>query len=446
MPLKNVCFTPCVNGIMTVDLRKINTLKISEEKVAAVDDDKNVRSQTQHMKMDQAGFIALSACTMMLTALGIDIMLPAFADLRRHFGLGPASTAPAQIISFFFMGQIVQIIFGALSDRFGRLPILRVGFPLYIVGGIAAAMSPNLELMLVARFVAGVGASAVFMATIAGVRDRFVGDQMARIMSLIFTIFLFTPVFAPFLGLAILSVASWQAVFLTPPLFAVVVFLWSLRLEESLPRERRAALNWISIGRSVRNVVSNRIFLRYTAVTTLLFSALSSYVASSEHIVGNIYGRPQLFAWIFASIGLLMSLCALLNSRLSSKYGARRTIRWLLIVYTATGCILLLFTSAFGDPPNIVLFFVAVALMMAINLAVEPNSSALALEPMGNMAGMASAIYGTTFFFIGASLGSVISYFMVDGVFPLVISLFVAGLTAVLLVFSDTRPLRKKTS
>ena len=146
------------------------------------------------MKMKPGEFIALSACTMMLTALGIDIMLPAFGKLREQFGLATDSTATAKIISFFFMGQVAQIIFGTLSDRFGRLSILRVGFPLYIIGGIAAAFAPTLAIMLAARFVAGIGASAVFMTTIASVRDRFVGDQMARTMSLIFTIFLFTPV------------------------------------------------------------------------------------------------------------------------------------------------------------------------------------------------------------------------------------------------------------
>jgi len=152
------------------------------------------------------------------------------------------------------------------------------------------------------------------MTTIAGVRDRFVGDEMARVMSLVFTIFLFTPVIAPFLGLAILSFSSWQMVFLTPPLFAVIVFIWSLRLEESLPREQRSTLNWINIGQSIRKVISNRIFLRYTGITTLLFTALSSYVSSSEHIVGEIYGRPNLFAWIFAGIGLMMSLFTSMNS------------------------------------------------------------------------------------------------------------------------------------
>ncbi|WP_240348371.1 multidrug effflux MFS transporter [Longitalea arenae] len=391
------------------------------------------------MTMKPAEFISLSACTMMLTALGIDIMLPAFAQLRVHLGLPADSTATAKIISFFFMGQIAQIIFGVLSDRYGRLPILRVGFPLYIIGGIVAALAPRLEIMLAARFAAGMGASAVFMATIAGVRDRFVGNRMARIMSLIFTIFLCTPVIAPFLGVAILSVSSWQAVFLTPPLFAVIVFLWSLRLEESLPREQRVQLEWINTGRSVRKVFSNRSFLRYTAITTILFTALSSYVASSEYIVGEIYGQPHLFAWIFAGIGLVMSLCTLLNARLSLKYGAHRVIKWLLSSYTLTGALLLLCTFLFGDPPNIVVFFIACALLLGINLAVEPNSSALALEQMGNMAGMASSIYGTSFFFIGASLGSFISQLLHHGVLPLVISFFLLGLITVFLALSDRR-------
>ena len=414
-------------------------MKCVENKVAVACGDQAI-SRTN---MRTAEFITLSACTMMLTALGIDIMLPAFGALRAHFGLRPGSTATAQVIVFFFMGQVAQLIFGILSDRFGRLPILRVGFPLYIIGGIAAAFAPTLELMLGARFIAGVGASAVFMTTIAGVRDRFVGDQMARIMSLIFTIFLFTPVLAPFLGLAILSVASWQMVFLTPPLFAVIVFLWSLRLEESLPREQRLSLDWTSIGQSIRKVISNRTFLRYTTITTILFTALSSYVASSERITGEIYGHPELFAWIFAGIGLVMSFGTLVNARLSSRYGARRTIRWLLILYTITGASLLVFTIASGDPPPMLLFFIAVALLMAINLAVEPNSSTLAMEPMGNMAGMASAVYGTFFFFIGASLGSVISNLMIRGIFPLVLSFCIIGLISLLLVFSDRRPLSR---
>jgi MFS transporter, DHA1 family, multidrug resistance protein len=294
-------------------------------------------------------------------------------------------------------------------------------------------------LMLAARFLAGVGASAVYMTTIAGVRDRFVGNQMARTMSLIFTIFLFTPIVAPFLGIAILSVASWQMVFLTPPLFAVVIFIWSLRLEESLPVEKRSLLKWANVRQSILNVVGNRTFLRYTIITTMLFTALSSYVASSEHIVGTIYGRPELFAWIFAGIGLLMSLCSLLNSRLSIRYGAQQSIRGLLVAYTAIATFLLIWTLVVGDPPEMTIFFICVALMLAINLAIEPNSSALALEPMGQMAGMASSIYGTLFFSVGASVGSVISLLLVDTVLPLVVSFFVIGVLGLALVLKGQK-------
>jgi MFS transporter, DHA1 family, multidrug resistance protein len=390
-----------------------------------------------HLKMKRGEFITLSACSMMLTALGIDIMLPAFAELRRHFGLRPEATDAAKIISFFFMGQIVQIIFGTFSDRFGRLPVLRVGFPLYIIGGLAAAFAPTLDLMLAARFICGMGASAVFTTTIAGVRDRFVGNEMARIMSLIFSIFLFTPVLAPFLGAGILAISSWKMVFLTPPLFAVIVFVWSLRLEESLPRGDRLPVDWTSIWLSVRKVLSNRTFLRYMSVTTILFTALSSYISSSEHIVGEIYGRPELFAWIFGGMGLLMSCFTLINSRLTLKFGARILVKWLLCIYTLIGAMVLLYTLAYGDPPPMVVFFAGVSLMLAINLAVEPNSSALALEPMGNMAGMASSVYGTVFFFIGATLGAVISGLMHHGVLPLVLSFFLLGMVTLVLVFSD---------
>ena len=390
------------------------------------------------MKMKPAEFIALSACTMMLTALGIDIMLPVFGELREYFHLDANSTATGQIVVFFFLGQSAQIVFGALSDRFGRLAILRIGFPLYIISGIAATYAPTLGLMFAARFVAGVGASAVFMTTIASVRDRFVGDEMARIMSLIFTVFLSTPVFAPFLGLAILHVASWRMVFLTPPLFAVIVFIWSLRLEESHPKEKRSELKWNSIIQSIKNVLRNKIFLRYTTITTILFAGLSSWVSSSEHIISEIYKSPGLFAWIFAATGLFMSACTLTNSRLSSKFGAKRTLQWLLIFYTLVATILLVYAISFSDPPPMIIFFIAVALLMGTNLAIEPNSSSLAMEPMGNTAGIASAVYGTLFFFIGAALGSVISNLMKEDVFPIILGFFVIGILALTLAFGDS--------
>src|SRR5690606_5656815 len=193
-----------------------------------------------------------------------------------------------------------------------------------------------------------------------------------------------------------------------------------------------------TISASFRGVITNKTFLRYTCVTTILFAGLSSYVASSERIVGEIYQSPALFPWLFAGIGLLMSLCSLMNSRLSVKFGARRTLNGLLLLYTSIAGTLLV-SSIFDDgAPAMPVFFVAVAALMAINIAIEPNSSAMALEPVGSVAGMAAATYGTLFFFTGSALGSIINTLMVTSVFPLVVSFFIIGVVSLVLVRGDT--------
>ncbi len=385
-------------------------------------------------------FIALTACIMLLTALAIDIMLPAFGELRTYFGLEQDSTATAQIVTFFFLGQIGQIVFGPLSDRFGRVTILRIGFALYISGSVAAALSPSLSMILAARFVVGMGAAALTVAAVSGVRDRFAGDQMARTMSLIMTIFLFVPVIAPLAGSAILSFAPWQAVFLTPALFAVVIFLWSLRLSESLPVERRLKLDVSTLARSTQRVVGNSIFIRYTLMSTVLFSAFSSYIGSSERMIGEIYERPDLFIWIFAAIGITMAIFTFLNAQLVGRFGTLRSVRGLLIVYVVVACLLLGLTLTQNGTPTIYLFFGMVALLQSIHVATSSNSGALALEPMGSNAGMAAAINGTSFFVFGSIMGAFIDGLLVDSVLPLAFSYLSAGLIALVLAYSGHTP------
>lgn len=390
-----------------------------------------------HTKPIKSGeFIALTACMMMLTALAIDIMLPAFGELRSYFGLSPDSTATAQIVTFFFLGQAGQLIFGPLSDRFGRLAILRVGFALYIGGSVAAAFSPALNGMLAARFVVGLGAAALTVGAFAGVRDRFSGDKMARTMSLVMTIFLIVPVIAPLVGSAILSVAPWQAVFLTPALFAVVVFFWSFRLGESLPAERRVRLDAPTLIHSTRRVLSSGVFMRYTAIATILFSVFSSYVGSSERIIGELYGRPDLFIWIFAATGITMALFTFLNAPLVERFGTLRAMRGLMIAYVLVAALLLGLTLTQNGTPTMILFFALVALLQSLHVAVSANGGALALEPMGSTAGMAAAINGTAFFVFGSLIGSFIDGLLVDSALPLVAGYVIAGAIGLILAFS----------
>ncbi len=381
-------------------------------------------------------FIVLMACIMLLTAMAIDIMLPAFGELREYFKLGADSTATANIVTFFFIGQIGQIVFGPLADRYGRIPILRTGFALYISGCIAAALLPSLNLILAARFIVGLGAAALSVSAVTSVRDRFSGDQMARTMSLIITIFLFVPIIAPLIGSAILAATSWQIVFLTPAVVAILVFVWSLRLRESLPREKRIPLVPATIIRSARLVGGNRVFVVYTAITTILFATFSVYVSSSERIISEIYGRPELFVWIFSGVGITMALFTFLNSRLISRFGSRRTIRGLLIANLLLGGLLLVLTLVLQGAPNIFAFFTVIALLQGIFVAIDPNSSALALEPLGSNAGMAAAIYGTSFFVIGSILGSFINNLLVDSMTPLALGYVIVGLIALGLLYS----------
>lgn len=381
-------------------------------------------------------FITLTACIMLLTALAIDIMLPAFTDLREYFGLGSESTATAHIVTFFFLGQVGQMAFGPLSDRYGRILILRVGFALYISGCIVAALSPSLDLILAARFVVGMGSAALGVCATAGVRDRFSGDQMARTMSLILTIFLAVPVIAPIVGAFILSVSSWQMVFLTPPLLAIPVFIWSLRLQESLKPENRQPLDSATIIGSMRQVLGNRAFVRYAAITTILFGVFSSYISSSERIISEIYGRHDLFVWIFGAIGVTMAIFTFLNSRLVDRFGAVRTIRALLTLYFVLAIAIFAVTLLAGGTPNIFLFFAIVGLLQGLNVSIEPNSGALALDPLGSVAGMAAAIYGTSFFVVGAMVGSFIDRLMIDTVTPLAVGYLIAGFITVVLVYT----------
>lgn len=291
-------------------------------------------------------------------------------------------------------------------------------------------------MILAARFVVGLGAAALSVGAVTSVRDRFMGDKMARTMSLIMTIFLFVPIVAPIVGTAILSISSWQVVFLTPAIVGVVVFIWSFRLRESLTAERRLPLDVTTLVKSVRQVTGNWTYVRYTAIVTIMFSAFSSYVSSSEHMISEIYKRPELFTWIFGGIGLTMAIFTFLNAQFVRRFGARRTVRTLLTVYVILAGILLALTLALHGTPNIFVFFGIVALLQGVYVAAEPNSSALALEPMGTTAGMAAAIYGTSFFVVGSFLGSFIDRQLIDSVTPLAVGYLIAGLVVVILVYS----------
>lgn len=381
--------------------------------------------------------IVFTASAIVLLALGIDIMLPAFGDVRTHFGLAADSIATTNIVAFFFMGQITQIYFGYLTDKLGRIPIIRAGIIIYIVCGILVVCAPAVEWMFVFRFFAGVGAAAVVMTSVASVRDRYAGNDMANIMSFVFSLFLIIPVIAPALGTYILKVSSWQTVFLVPPCFAIIVLIWTFRIPESHPKERRLKTGIGAIFKEVKPILANKVFLKFTIIATLLFSLLSSWVSSSERIIGEIYGQPDLFPVIFGLTGLLMAGFAFINSYLTKKIGAKNALNKYLVSYFAVSLIFTVITLYYIGQPPLLIFFAFIASLMALTTAGDPNSSALALELLGERAGLGAAVYGTIFFFVGSSLGSIISGLMVSMVSPIAFSALIMSMIALVLFYSN---------
>jgi DHA1 family bicyclomycin/chloramphenicol resistance-like MFS transporter len=206
--------------------------------------------------------------------------------------------------------------------------------------------------------------------------------------------------------------------------------MWSLRLNESLLPEQRRRLDWATLSGSARHVMGNRIFLRYTATTTILFAAFISFISSSERIITEIYDRPDLFVLIFSGTGVLLAIFSFSNAQFVSRFGTQRTTRGLLATYFVLASILIVFTLMSDGTPHLLTFVLLVAGLQGINVMVRTNSGAIALEPLGDKAGMAAAIFGTSFLVLGSLMASVIDGFLVNNIVPLALAYFVQGLLA----------------
>jgi len=281
------------------------------------------------------------AMIMATTALGIDLMLPAFGEIRESFGLAEDSTAVAGIVTAYFIGLAgAQMVWGPLADRFGRKRVLHLGFALYMAGALASALAPSLGFLYSARIVMGFGAAGPQVMARAVIRDLFQGDAMARAMSFIMAVFVLVPVVAPSLGAGILLFASWRWVFGFCVIFSSVVLSWSQRLPETLHDEYRRPLRFDAMCTATIYVVSNRLTLGYTLAVTVMFGAFSSYLASSELIIGGVFDRASVFPVVFGLVAAGMGVAQLLNARVVGRFGVRRLVHGLLVGYVLVSAVL----------------------------------------------------------------------------------------------------------
>lgn len=389
--------------------------------------------------------------SMALAALGIDIVLPAFGDMRQDFGLAADSTAVAGVVTAYFIGfSLAQVVYGPLADRFGRKPILYLGYGVYLVGAITSALASSLTLLFVSRMVWGVGAAGPRVVTLSVVRDRFEGEEMSRAMSFILAVFILVPVLAPSLGALITAAASWRWVFGVCALLVGVMAVWAVRLEESLDPSHRRDLRMGRVWEAARLVVTNRVTMSYTLALTALFGVFISYLGSSEIIFGEVFGMVEEFPLIFGGVAAVMGGAMLANAFVVRRIGTRRMAHGILLVYVAGSIAFMAMALATEGQPPLSLFLVGLVVMLACHALLIPNFNTIAMDPMKHVAGTASAVIGTLSTAGGALLGAVLDRSFDGTILPLATGFAVLGFAALGLVlwaeegrlFRSLRPVR----
>jgi MFS transporter, DHA1 family, multidrug resistance protein len=380
-------------------------------------------------------FTSLLAMSMALAALGIDLMLPAFGVMRTELGLAPDSTALAGVVTAYFLGLAGgQLVYGPLADRFGRRPTLYLGYGIYLVGAIAATVSPSLTLLLVSRFVWGIGAAGPRVVTMAVIRDAYEGERMSRAMSFVMAVFILVPILAPSLGAAIVALGSWRWVFGACAIAVAIMALWAVRLPETLREEHRRQLRFDRLAEAARFVVSDRHTVAYSLAMTSLYGVFTSYIGSSEIIFGETFDRASLFPIIFGGLAGVMGLAMLGNARIVGRVGTRRLGHAVLLTYVGAAAATLTLSLATGGRPPLALFLVALAVMLACHALLIPNFNTIAMHPMAAVAGTASAVIGATQIAVGALLGSLLDRAFDGTVLPMSFGFLGYGLIALALV------------
>jgi len=381
------------------------------------------------------------ASTMSLSALSIDLMLPAFDEMRADFGLAADSTDTAAIITLFFLGMAAaQLVYGPLADRFGRKPVLYGGLAVFVMGAIGSALAGSLASVLAFRFLWGLGAAGPRVISLSIVRDVYEGDQMARVMSFIAAVFIFVPVVAPSAGAVLLGIASWRFLFWLCAILAGAVGLWLLRLPETLDAATRLErLQLRSLLRTARIVVTNRQAVGYTLALTFVFGAFVSYLASSELVWDEVYGRGDQFPLIFGALALAIGVAILINGLIVDRIGARRIVHGSLFAYVATAGVALILAIVGDGSPNFWLFVVLLGVALMFHGLLIPNSNSIAMSPLGDVAGTASSLIGAFSILGGAVLGAVIDRAFNGTVTPMITGFFLASLLALITILITER-------
>lgn len=395
------------------------------------------QSKSQNENKSPLGFVefvSLIAAMMALTALGIDSMLPALPAIGDTLGVAEPNHRQYVITSFLVGFGAAQLVYGPLSDRFGRRPVLIIGLLMFVFMSTLAAASGSFTILLAARFLMGASVACVRVVTIAMVRDCYSGRAMARVMSLSFIVFMAAPVLAPSIGQVVLFFGSWRLIFGVVAIVALIVAAWFIiRMPETLAVDGRQSLNIRRVLRDYAAAMRDRAALGYTFASALLLGGMFGFLGSIQQIMDVVFGRPELLAIVFPCVASTMALSALFNSRYVMTLGMRRISHTALIGLIVFAALHLIVAKL--EMETIVVFTVLQAAMMACMGLTTSNFSSMAMERMGEIAGTASSVQGFITTLGGALIGALVGQAFDGTTIPLYTGFLVLGILALIIVF-----------
>ncbi len=379
-------------------------------------------------------FVTIVALMMAVTAISIDNLLPAFPAIESRFAVSDPNHLQLLVYVYMLGFGPAQIIYGPLSDSLGRRPVLMASLGVYVAGCLLAMVAPSFGWLLAARVIQGIGAAGGRVLSTAIVRDRFAGRDMASVMSLIMMVFLIVPMIAPAIGGAMLAFGSWIYVFISMLVLAFILTAWfGWRMPETLHPEYRRPLSLKATIQAVRLTVSTRVAVGYATALGLLTGCIMGYVGSSEQVFDTgLYRLGPLFPLAFGMVAGAMGAATLINSRVVRRLGMRRLSHAGTLAFTLVGLVQVAVGLAYGGHPPLALFLAVLAANQFLISFAMPNFNALALEPLGAVAGTASSFLGFYTTILGAACGYAIGQSFDGTVLP--IGLGYAGLGALALV------------
>jgi DHA1 family bicyclomycin/chloramphenicol resistance-like MFS transporter len=339
-------------------------------------------------------FVALMALLISTVAFSIDAMLPALPTIGQE--LSPDNPARGQlVITAFVLGLgLGTLVWGPISDAFGRKSVLLVGIAIYLAGAVLAIYSWSIETLLAARLLQGFGGAAPRVVATAMVRDLYAGRSMARVTSIIMTLFVLVPALAPSVGAGIIWLSDWRMIFLAFVVFGVTAALWlMLRQPESLPPEKRRPLRPRALWASIVEIVSNPAVMVYVVALAFAFAPLFAWLSNLPMIFDDVYDRASTFPFWFAATALVAGTASIVNARLVMRLGMKKIATSAFAWQASVSLLFLgLLQLDLPAPWDFGLFFVFMcSAFFSIGLTFG-NLNALALLPLGHMAGIGSSV------------------------------------------------------